>query len=192
MSHYQLGGRQPTEEKPLKKTFFDENLKGYCINFLEHRSVYNFYYSQEVTSEFLTVFEGNFILNADLRQSRFKSSFTIVNWQPAPRDGFAETTDSRIWQTKVYDGVYFNDLIKSNVANDILKKVIMNGLSGSSWRLKRFDRICITVNSNDLRNIGKWKYFDIMEFIEKYARVEGSDDEMEEDVGGDEVNEFDS
>ena len=31
-----------------------------------------------------------------------------------------------------------------------------------------------------------------MEFIEKYARVEGSDDEMEEDVGGDEVNEFDS
>ena len=31
-----------------------------------------------------------------------------------------------------------------------------------------------------------------MEFIEKYARVEGSDDEMEEDAGGDEVNEFDS
>ena len=31
-----------------------------------------------------------------------------------------------------------------------------------------------------------------MEFFENYARVEESDDEMEEDVGGDEVNEFDS
>ena len=192
MSHYQLGGRQPTEDKPLKKTFFDENLKRYCINFLEHGSFYNFYNSQEVVSEFLTVFENNFIPNADLRHSRFKCSFTIVNRQPDPRDGFAEITDSRIWKINVYDGVYFNDFIKSNLANDILKRVIMIGMSGSSWRFKRFDRICITVNSNDLRNIGKWKYFDIMEFIEKYARVEGSDDEMEEDVGGDEVNEFDS
>ena len=30
-----------------------------------------------------------------------------------------------------------------------------------------------------------------MEFIEKYTRVEGSDDEMEDDADGDEVNEFD-
>ena len=34
--HYQRGGRQPIENKPLKKTFFDENLKRYLINFLEH------------------------------------------------------------------------------------------------------------------------------------------------------------
>ena len=27
LSHYQLGGRQPTENKPLKKTYFDENFK---------------------------------------------------------------------------------------------------------------------------------------------------------------------
>ena len=69
-------------------------------------------------SEFLTVFENNFKPNADLRQSRFKCSFTIVNQQPAPR-GFAEITDSRIWQTNIYDGVYFNDFIKSNLANDV-------------------------------------------------------------------------
>ena len=43
----------------------------------------------------------------------------------------------------------------------------MNGMSGSSWRFKRFDRICITVNSDDLRSIGKRKYFDVMKFIEK-------------------------
>ena len=27
LSHYQLGGRQPTENKPLKKTYFDGSLK---------------------------------------------------------------------------------------------------------------------------------------------------------------------
>ena len=30
-----------------------------------------------------------------------------------------------------------------------------------------------------------------MEFIEKYTRVEGSDDEMEDDAGDDEINELD-
>ena len=54
-----------------------------------------------------------------------------------------------------------------------------------------FDRICITVNSDHLRSIGKWKYFDVMGSIEKYPRVDGSDDQMEDDAGGDEVNEFD-
>ena len=127
----------------------------YCINFLEPGSFYDFYNSREVASEFLTVFENNFIPNTDLRQSRFKCSFTIVNRQPAPRDGFAEITDIRIWQTIVYDGIYFNDFIKSDLDNDILKRVIMNGISGSCWRFKRFDRICITVNGDDLRSTGK-------------------------------------
>ena len=67
----------------------------------------------------------------------------------------------------------------------------MNDMSGSSWRFNRFDRICITVNSDDLRSIGKWKYFDAMESIEKYPRVDGSDDQMKDDASGDEVNEFD-
>ena len=64
----------------------------------------------------------------------------------------------------------------------------MNDMSSSSWTFKGFDRICIIVNSDDLRSIGKWKYFDVMEFFEKYTRVDGSDDDMEHDAGGDEVN----
>ena len=106
-------------------------------------------------SDFLTVFENNFIPNAGLRQSRSTCSLAIVNQQPARRDGFAEITDGRIWQTKVYDGIYSNDFIKSNMANDILKRVIMSDMSSSSWRVKRFDRSSITVNSNELRGIGK-------------------------------------
>ena len=38
-----------------------------------------FYNSREAVSAFLTVFRNNFRPNADLRQSRFKCSFTIIN-----------------------------------------------------------------------------------------------------------------
>ena len=55
----------------------------------------------------------------------------------------------------MYEGVYFNDFIKYSLGNDTLKRVIMNGMSGSSWRFKTFDRLCITVTSNELRSIGK-------------------------------------
>ena len=57
VAYYQMGGRQPTEDKPLKKkNFFDENLQRYCINFSEHGDYYDFYDSRELVSDFLTVF----------------------------------------------------------------------------------------------------------------------------------------
>ena len=31
----------------------------------------------------------------------------------------------------------------------------MNGMSGGTWKFKRFGRICMTVNSDDLRSVGK-------------------------------------
>ena len=83
LTHYQLGGRQPIEDKPLKNTLFDENLKRYCTNFSQHGTFHNFYNFREAVPEFLKVFENNYTPNADLRQSSFKCSFTIVNQQPA-------------------------------------------------------------------------------------------------------------
>ena len=84
---------------------------------------YNFYNSRKAVPEYLMVFENNYALNADLTQPRFKCSFTIINRQTAPRDGFAEIADSRIWQTNVYEDVYFNYFIKSSLANDTLKEL---------------------------------------------------------------------
>ena len=71
-----------------------------------------------------------------------------MNQQAAPRDDFAGITDSRIWQTSVYDGVYFNDFIKSNLANDIIACLV-------ATRDLRGLIICITVNSDALRSTGK-------------------------------------
>ena len=127
----------------------------HCDSFIDHGTHYNFYDSQELVSDFLTVFENVFIPRADLRQVRFKCTFTVVNGQPASRAGFAEITDSRVWQTNVHDSVYFNDFIKSNLSQDILKRIIINGMAGSSWRFKRFDRICLAVNIDEIGSVGK-------------------------------------
>ena len=57
----------------------------------------------------------------------------------------------------------------------------MNGTSGSNWRFKGFDRICLTVISDEFRIVGNQKInFDVyltMEFIDKYAKIDGSDDD---------------
>ena len=63
---------------------------------------------------------------------------------------FAETTHSRIWKKNVDDSVYFNDFIESNLANDILKRVIMNNMSG---RFKSFDRMTCLGNLRALTEL---------------------------------------
>lgn len=83
----------------------------------------------------------------------FKCTFTVINRQPPP--GFFEITANRVWVTDVYEGVYFNDFIKSGLAVDIYKRIIMSGMIYSSWRFRRFDRFCITVNSDELIDFSK-------------------------------------
>ena len=60
----------------------------------------------------------------------------------------------RVWITNFYEGVCSSDFIRSNLVEDIKKRIIMNGMTGSSWRFKRFDRVYITVNSNDVISVG--------------------------------------
>ena len=150
---HQMGGRQPIEDKSLKKTFFHENLQRYCINLSKHEGYYDFYDSQKLADDFLTLFKNVFVPRPNLRRVCFKCSFTIINRQPAPKTGFVEITNSRVWQTNVHDEVYFDNFVKSNLAQDILKMVIMNGMTGSSWKFERFDKICLTANSDEFRNV---------------------------------------
>ena len=99
--YFSIPIRLPTEDKPMKKTYFDENFQKFCINFDEHGRHYNFFDAREVVSEFLNVFENMFIRRLNHKQVSFKCTFTIVNCQPARRVEFAEITDSRVWQTNV-------------------------------------------------------------------------------------------
>ena len=46
--------------------------------------------------------------------------------------------NTRYWTTETYDSVYFNKYIFHSLKFDILKRVINNQMSGSSWYFKRF------------------------------------------------------
>ena len=69
-------------------------------------------------------------------------------------------------------------------------------MTGSSRRFKRLDRIFLTVNIDEFRSLGNQKNnFDVLlkiEFIDKYAKINGSDDDDDYDdamsAGSDEVN----
>ena len=47
--------------------------------------------------------------------------------------------------TDVFAGKYFNENIKGEIRKNFLKRVIKNGMTGSSWQFKCFENFLIIV-----------------------------------------------
>ena len=75
----------------------------------------------------------------------FKCSFYIENKQNSVTNNLASLADTRYWSTETYDGEYFNDFILFDLKQDILKRVIVNDMSGSAWYFKRFLYLAVKV-----------------------------------------------
>lgn len=58
-----------------------------------------------------------------------------------------ELENLRAWVKKVYFGRYFNNVVRQNMKQDILKSVRIIGETGSSWRVRRFNKIQVNVIS---------------------------------------------
>ena len=85
-------------------------------------------------------------------ECQFKADFAIENIQDAPSE-VANTADIktlRYWSTNVYSAVYFNEFVANGIRNDILKRVINNRLTGSSWYFNRFSHLNIQVLTRNL------------------------------------------
>ena len=52
--------------------------------------------------------------------------------------------------TDIYVCKFFNEFVKGEIKNDFVKRVIVNEMTGSSWRFKRFERV-----SNIVTDINK-------------------------------------
>ena len=102
--HYQQCGRLPTEDKSLKKIYFDKTLQRYCTTLDKHSNYYDFFDSGEIVLEFLQVFENNFVANSNLEIVRFKCTFALFYGQPSPAVELADITDSRVWVMNIYVG----------------------------------------------------------------------------------------
>ena len=66
--------------------------------------------------------------------------FEIINQQ---RD--LKRSDKRVWLTNVFRFKHFNQFVRGEIKDEIVKRVIVNGQTGSSWYFKRFNRMNIIV-----------------------------------------------
>lgn len=80
-----------------------------------------------------------------------EGSIDIISCQPSV-EGSIEQESRRIWVTKVFTRVYFNPYVRDELSKNFIKKVIVNGLTGSSWQFKSFNRlsVIVTVANADL------------------------------------------
>ena len=77
-----------------------------------------------------------------------KGSCVIENIQHSILDDIPPLKDTRYWSTEVYTVNYFNQFVYYNLAEDFSKRVINNGLTGSSWVFNRFINLSLTVLKN--------------------------------------------
>ena len=129
LAHYGAG-RDVFEEKPVNYTRLGE-IQKYKIMFVQHSQDYDFYNSEKLVDDYLlnvmsrirTSEEGDFII---------KCGFSLENVRPSPFENEAPIANSRYWSTKAYQTKLFNDYIYFNLREGILKRVMNNGMTGSS------------------------------------------------------------
>ena len=126
LKHYEDGKTIWVEEKPLDILKLPA-LMIYPIEFRKYQNFYDFYNSKFCVNDFLR----------NVRR-RLKCSFVIENIQKSMYPGLQPILNSRYRSTATYDSIYFNDFIFFGLKQHILRRVIINGMSGSSWHFKYF------------------------------------------------------
>ena len=78
-----------------------------------------------------------------------KCSFIIESIQNSLYPSLRSIINNRYWTTAPYESVYFNDFIFFGLKQVILNRVIINGMSGSSWHFKRFISLSVKTLDNE-------------------------------------------
>ena len=133
LKHYELG-KNFIEEKLLIVTNID-NIRKFEISYQNHSSDYDFHNSECLVDEFL------FNVKNRIQQSDvdffIRCGFSLENIQPSLDDGQSSTA-SRYWSTEPIQTKSFNDFVFFNIRSSVSKRVINNGMTGSSWHFNRF------------------------------------------------------
>ena len=131
--HYKNGQVKPFELKP--KGIEQYGLITKCaISAYKHKDEYDFHNAETVVTRFAA--------NNDVI---IKVEFTIENIQPSPEEIGTPIIDSRYWLTEPYRTRYFSDYVFFGLNKNIEKRVIANGMSGSSWQFRRFLHLNLSV-----------------------------------------------
>ena len=107
-----------------------------------------FFNSEKLGDEFLLSVKSKiFRSNTDFY---IRCGFSLENMQEPLTDDDEPLTNSRYWSTEPIQTKSFNDFVYFSLQESILKRVINNGLTNSSWFFKRFLYINVkTIKGSD-------------------------------------------
>ena len=97
---------------------------------------YDFYDLEKLVEDFLLNVKNR--VGKTNKDFLMKCSFSLENIQPSPFENEQPIKNSRYWSTEPQQTKSFNDFIYFNLREGILKRVINNGMSGSSSHFNRF------------------------------------------------------
>ena len=152
LKHCKDGKDLAFEEKPISIVEIGSNIKKYEIKFSEHSSFYDFFNSEKIVDEFLSNVRRK--IKRSNEYFLIRGSFSIEHFQPVLDNYNEPLKNTRYWSTEPIETKSFNDFVYFNIRESILKRVINNGLTGSSWRFNRFVYINIktfSVNESILK-----------------------------------------
>ena len=115
----------------------------YSTNYFQHKNYYDFFDVEKVVEKFFGDLKGLLFRTKKLRRK------VTLNYQSSE---LIELESKRVWLTDVFTGRYFNQYISGEMKSNFLKRVIVNGATGSSWQFKRFDRLSVIVADIDYVN----------------------------------------
>ena len=152
LKHYEKGKNLSDIEKPISIVDIGSSIKKYEITYREHSSSYDFFDPASLVDEFLF----NVKKRIKRRNEYFliRCGFSLENIQPILDNYNEPLKNTRYWTTDPIETKSFNDFVYFNVRESISKRVISNGLTGSSWHFNRFVYINIktfNVNENILK-----------------------------------------
>ena len=146
LKHYN-DGETVVDNKPITVTEIGA-VKKYEITFQEHSDSYDFFNSEKLVDKFLLSVKGKIFHSNTVFYSR--CGFSLENMQAPLTDDDVPLTNSRHWSTEPIHTKSFKDFVFFSLRESILKRVINNGMTGSSWFFKRF--LYITVKTIKVSN----------------------------------------
>ena len=96
----------------------------YSINFEQHKNFYDFFSTGAVDTFLQNVYQ----VFQHKKENIIQAYIEIINQQR----GEIMLENKRVWLTDVYHARYFNDFVQGEFSDQIIKRVIVNGESGSS------------------------------------------------------------
>ena len=102
----------------------------YEISINKYRDYYNFEGTDQVVDDFLRNVRSRFKPKG---QELLKCGFLIENIQQSVQENLRPIVNTRYCTNEPFKTTYFNYYMFYSLRENILKRVIVNGMSGSSW-----------------------------------------------------------